>query len=105
MLCPECGADSKVTDSRPSHRSIRRRRECLACHYRWTTFEVVHAEGMEPYPMCKADGCHKHKDPKSPWAMCKLHTRKKDGERRSREGYKAKHRQREKLKRMRRSKA
>ncbi len=44
MKCPACGyAESKVVDSRPSndYSSIRRRRECLACQHRFTTYEVI----------------------------------------------------------------
>ena len=44
MRCPNCGfADSKVIDSRPIEEgnSIRRRRECLSCQRRFTTFEVL----------------------------------------------------------------
>jgi transcriptional repressor NrdR len=44
MKCPACGfVDSKVIDSRPveERNSIRRRRECLACQKRFTTFEVI----------------------------------------------------------------
>ena len=44
MKCPACGfADSKVIDSRPVEEgnSIRRRRECLSCQKRFTTFEVI----------------------------------------------------------------
>ena len=44
MKCPVCGfADSKVIDSRPASEgnSIRRRRECLSCQKRFTTFEMV----------------------------------------------------------------
>lgn len=46
MKCPVCGYyDSKVIDSRPSvdGNSIRRRRECLECQKRFTTFETVEA--------------------------------------------------------------
>lgn len=46
MKCPVCGfAESKVIDSRPVEEgnSIRRRRECLACGQRFTTFEVSEA--------------------------------------------------------------
>lgn len=46
MKCPGCGfLESKVIDSRPVDEgsSIRRRRECLACAKRFTTFEVVEA--------------------------------------------------------------
>ncbi|MCD7761139.1 MAG: transcriptional regulator NrdR, partial [Clostridiales bacterium] len=44
MKCPYCGkVDSKVVDSRPADdgESIRRRRECLACGKRFTTYETV----------------------------------------------------------------
>ncbi|MDE6672591.1 MAG: transcriptional regulator NrdR [Ruminococcus sp.] len=42
MKCPFCGFDdSKVTDSRPVDEKIRRRRECLKCRGRFTTYEVV----------------------------------------------------------------
>ena len=44
MKCPVCGfADSKVIDSRhvEEGNSIRRRRECLACQKRYTTFEMI----------------------------------------------------------------
>ena len=44
MKCPFCGyRESKVVDSRHSEDglSIRRRRECLACQKRFTTFEVL----------------------------------------------------------------
>lgn len=44
MRCPACDHNgSRVLDSRPCHegRSIRRRRECEACNFRFTTFETV----------------------------------------------------------------
>ena len=44
MKCPACGnPDSKVIDSRPMSEgnSIRRRRECLACQKRFTTYEII----------------------------------------------------------------
>ena len=47
MKCPYCGAEeSKVIDSRPTEDSerIRRRRECLSCHMRFTTYEVVETD-------------------------------------------------------------
>ena len=56
MKCPYCGyTESKVVDSRPADEgnSIRRRRECLACERRFTTYET-----MESLPMVviKKDG-------------------------------------------------
>ena len=44
MKCPFCGGfDSKVVDSRPTEdgERIRRRRECISCGKRFTTFEIV----------------------------------------------------------------
>ena len=42
MNCPYCSySDSKVIDSRPSEEKIRRRRECLSCGKRFTSYEVV----------------------------------------------------------------
>lgn len=44
MKCPFCGfSDSKVIDSRPAEdgTTIRRRRECLACQKRFTTYEFM----------------------------------------------------------------
>ena len=44
MRCPSCGSlDTQVKDSRPTEDSaaIRRRRLCLACNFRFTTFERV----------------------------------------------------------------
>ncbi|MBP3380116.1 MAG: transcriptional repressor NrdR [Ruminococcus sp.] len=42
MICPYCGfPDSKVVDSRPKDDRIKRRRECIKCGARFTTFETV----------------------------------------------------------------
>lgn len=44
MKCPHCGhEEDKVVDSRPANdgRAVRRRRECLACKHRFTTYEYV----------------------------------------------------------------
>ena len=56
MKCPFCGdQESKVVDSRHSEdgASIRRRRECLSCQRRFTTYEVV--ESL-PIIVVKRDG-------------------------------------------------
>ena len=56
MKCPFCShAESKVVDSRESQeaQSIRRRRECLACERRFTTYERV---DEIPYMVIKKDG-------------------------------------------------
>ncbi len=44
MVCPKCKKDdTRVLDSRDTHekKEIRRRRECVKCQYRFTTFERV----------------------------------------------------------------
>ncbi len=44
MKCPFCGCEeSKVIDSRPTDEGerIRRRRECISCQKRFTTYEVI----------------------------------------------------------------
>ena len=56
MKCPFCGdQESKVVDSRHSEdgQSIRRRRECLKCQRRFTTYEIV--ESL-PIIVVKRDG-------------------------------------------------
>ncbi|MDE6456330.1 MAG: transcriptional regulator NrdR [Dysosmobacter sp.] len=56
MKCPYCGFnESKVIDSRPAdeNNSIRRRRECLSCSRRFTTYETV--ESL-PLVVVKKDG-------------------------------------------------
>ena len=56
MKCPFCGdQESKVVDSRQTedNQSIRRRRECLACQRRFTTYEIV--ESL-PIIVVKRDG-------------------------------------------------
>ena len=49
MLCPKCRSlDDKVIDSRGSREgaTIRRRRECLQCGHRFTTYEEIEHEGL-----------------------------------------------------------
>ena len=56
MKCPYCGhLESKVVDSRPAEEgaSIRRRRECLSCRKRFTTYETM--ESL-PLMVVKKDG-------------------------------------------------
>jgi len=56
MKCPFCNElESKVVDSRPTDEgnSIRRRRECLNCHRRFTTYETI--ESL-PLVVIKRDG-------------------------------------------------
>ena len=56
MRCPHCGAlDTQVRDSRPSedHAAIRRRRSCIECGSRFTTFERVQLRDLT---IVKRDG-------------------------------------------------
>ncbi|MEF9971282.1 MAG: transcriptional regulator NrdR [Oscillospiraceae bacterium] len=56
MRCPFCGyAESKVIDSRPAEEgaTIRRRRECLSCQKRFTTYEIME---RLPLVVIKRDG-------------------------------------------------
>ncbi|HOR27386.1 MAG TPA: transcriptional regulator NrdR [Candidatus Sumerlaeota bacterium] len=56
MKCPACGSiDNKVVNSRltPDETSIRRRRECLGCGVRFTTYEYVE---QTPVMVVKRDG-------------------------------------------------
>jgi transcriptional repressor NrdR len=58
VQCPSCHADdTKVVDSRLAEEgtAIRRRRQCLSCSYRFTTFERV---DEVPLVVVKADGRH-----------------------------------------------
>ena len=62
MKCPHCGyEESKVIDSRPidENSSIRRRRECLGCQARFTTYEVI--ENIQPI-VIKKDGSREYFD-------------------------------------------
>lgn len=55
MLCPVCDSASKVVDSRTARggRAIRRRRECLDCRRRFTTYERIQER---PLQVLKQDG-------------------------------------------------
>ena len=56
MKCPFCSySESKVIDSRPAEEgaTIRRRRECLACKKRFTTYEIIE---RLPLVVIKRDG-------------------------------------------------
>ena len=78
MKCPFCGdQESKVVDSRHSEDglSIRRRRECLKCGYRFTTYEeidrdevlVVKSDGSrQPFDRQKVDKAIRHACGKRP---------------------------------------
>src|SRR5438046_3058175 len=58
MRCPKCGSrDDKVIDSRQSRdsSSIRRRRECLNCKYRFTTYEEIERSDLR---VVKRDRTH-----------------------------------------------
>ncbi|MBC8097128.1 MAG: transcriptional repressor NrdR [Akkermansiaceae bacterium] len=58
MRCPKCGCqDDKVVDSRASREgaTIRRRRECIQCGHRFTTYEEIERENLM---VLKRDGRH-----------------------------------------------
>ncbi len=62
MRCPYCGfEESKVVDSRPTDegKSIRRRRECLKCTKRFTSYEIIETL---PIIVIKKDGSRQHFD-------------------------------------------
>ena len=62
MRCPYCGkTNSKVIDSRPTDEgnSIRRRRECIKCKKRFTTYEEVE---RSPLVVIKRDGSRQQFD-------------------------------------------
>lgn len=62
MKCPYCSAtESKVIDSRPTEdgEKIRRRRECLVCARRFTTYEIVETV---PIIVVKKDGSRQEFD-------------------------------------------
>jgi transcriptional repressor NrdR len=66
MRCPWCGhTEDKVVDSRPAEReeAIRRRRECLSCGRRYTTYERVEELGLM---VVKRDGS------REPWDRAKM---------------------------------
>ncbi len=62
MRCPHCGhEENKVVDSRPSQdgHAVRRRRECLGCQKRFTTYEYVEHVALT---IIKSDGRHEPYD-------------------------------------------
>jgi len=78
MRCPYCGHnDLKVVDSRDSEigEAIRRRRECLACSKRFTTYERIEAV---PFFVTKKDGRREDFDPQKLFSGLKKATEKRD---------------------------
>ena len=53
MDCPHCGSGTRVTDKRESPAGTRRRRECLKCKRRFTTYERI---GKGEFFVIKKDG-------------------------------------------------
>ncbi len=53
--CPKCSGRSKVVDSRPTKRSIRRRRYCTSCGDMWVTYELT--EDLEGLLKSVVDRC------------------------------------------------
>ena len=74
MICPKCKHDdTRVLDSRTTNenRSIRRRRECEKCNYRFTTFERVETAN---FIVVKKDGTretyNREKLERGVWKSC-----------------------------------
>ena len=43
MECPRCSSETRVVDSRAENQhglAVRRRRTCMSCHHRFTTYEI-----------------------------------------------------------------
>jgi len=47
MKCPICQSETKVVDTRASKTGIRRRRECLDCLTRFSTYETLLVQSLE----------------------------------------------------------
>ena len=78
MRCPYCGHhDLKVVDSRDSEvgEAIRRRRECLGCGQRFTTYERIEAV---PFYVIKKDGRREDFDPQKLLSGLRKATEKRD---------------------------
>jgi transcriptional regulator NrdR family protein len=54
MKCPICHSESKVLDSRPIKNSTYRRRECLECFTRFTSFEQLETKSLDPFLQSRA---------------------------------------------------
>ena len=44
MICPKCGGQSKVIESRETKNGKRRREECVLCHHRFSTLVIMKEE-------------------------------------------------------------
>lgn len=82
MLCPKCkNLETRVVDSRISNdkKSIRRRRECEECRYRFTTFEHVETAN---FLVAKKDGSRENysreKVERGIWKACEKRPVSKD---------------------------
>jgi transcriptional repressor NrdR len=60
MKCPFCKAETEVTDKRDSENETRRRRECLKCKKRFTTYERFEVRDLR---VIKKDGRRENFDP------------------------------------------
>ncbi|MDR2073960.1 MAG: transcriptional regulator NrdR [Oscillospiraceae bacterium] len=61
MKCPFCNSDSKVVESRSSDERTRRRRRCVSCGKRFTTYEMIE---NTPLVVIKKDGSREFFDRK-----------------------------------------
>ena len=54
VQCPRCNGESKVIDSRDGETARRRRRECLRCKHRYSTYEI-HANEYDRLQVIEID--------------------------------------------------
>lgn len=54
VQCPKCNGESKVIDSRDGETARRRRRECLRCKNRYSTYEI-HSDQYDKLRVFKID--------------------------------------------------
>jgi transcriptional repressor NrdR len=64
LRCPKCNNKTRVTDSRPLNRNqkIRRRRECVKCKERFTTYEFVYCKNRIDIPCAHRVPRHESKE-------------------------------------------
>ena len=76
MQCPFCASDSAVTETRVSADGVRRRRVCVACKRRFTTYEKVGSPGLK---VEKRDGSFEPFDSDKLYRALERVTRHRDG--------------------------
>lgn len=56
MKCPVCQSDTKVIDSRNHIKGTCRRRECLDCLTRFTTYEKIEMKSLDKHLLARLGG-------------------------------------------------